>query len=99
MLMGRVRARFCEPHLHDTFTIAYLRRGRVSVVARGRSWMWQEGEIFLGNPFEVHEGGNDERSFEYDVYYPSIELMTECAAVGGTRQPRFVEAILKDRAL
>jgi AraC-like DNA-binding protein len=63
--------------------------------------LWQEGEIFLGNPYEVHSGNSEsERGvYEYDVFYPSLELMSECAALGSTHQPRFAAPILKNPAL
>jgi AraC-like DNA-binding protein len=65
---------------------------------RDRPWLWRQGEVFLGNPFEVHAGGNPESAIDYEVYYPNVEWVSECFGLSGQadQQPRFATAILKD---
>jgi AraC-like DNA-binding protein len=101
MLMGRIQTSGCEPHFHDTFTIAFLRHGTASVTVRNQFWQFRRGEAFLGNPYEVHAGISPNSAFDYDVYYPSIDLLTECAGLGWNtdRQPRFRSSFLRDPAL
>jgi AraC-like DNA-binding protein len=101
MLTGRIQTHHCDPHLHDTFTIAYMRRGTAHIQVRSQPWVWRSGQVFLGNPFEVHAGGNADAAIEYDVFYPNIELITECAGLSAAQgtQPRFGTAILDDPRL
>lgn len=98
MLAGRIRAYLCAPHLHDTFTIAILRHGTAVAQMHGASCLWRAGEIFLGNPYEVHGGGNDETAIEYDVYYPPVDLLAEAASCRprGEYHPKFAATVLSD---
>lgn len=84
-LIGWMQAYRYEPHLHDTYTIAILRRGVASVKLRNATWPWRKGTIFCGNPYEVHAGGNSDQAIEYDVFYPSIEFMLEAGAISRGR--------------
>src|SRR5260221_278864 len=101
MLMGRIQTSGCELHFHDTFTIAFLRHGKASVTVRNQFWQFRRGEAFLGNPYEVHAGISPDSAFDYDVYYPIIDLLTECAGLGWNtdRQPRFRSSFLRDPVL
>lgn len=101
MLTARIQTLGCEAHFHDTFTIAFLRHGTAAVTVRNQFWLFQRGEAFLGNPYEVHAGVGPDSAFDYDVYYPSIDLLTECAGLGSNadRQPRFRSSFLRDPAL
>jgi AraC-like DNA-binding protein len=101
MLMGRIQTSGCEPHFHDTFTIAFLRQGTASVTVRNQFWQFRRGEAFLGNPYEVHAGICPDSAFDYDVYYPSVDLLTECAGLdrNAGRQLRFRTSFLRDPVL
>jgi len=101
MLSGRILTHLCAPHLHDTFTIGYMHRGTAIAKVRGVSHVWCRGEVFLGNPYEVHAGGSHDSTIEYDVYYPSVELIAEavgCSA-DSDRQPHLACPILRDPVL
>jgi AraC-like DNA-binding protein len=101
MLIGRIQTLGCEAHFHDTFTIAFLRQGTASVTVRNQFWQFRQGEVFLGNPYEVHSGVCSGSAFDYDVYYPSIDLLNECADLGSDAdvQPRFRSSFLRDPSL
>jgi AraC-like DNA-binding protein len=101
MLIGRIQTLGCEAHFHDTFTVAFLRHGTALVTVRNQFWQFRQGEVFLGNPYELHAGVCSGSAFDYDVYYPSVDLLRECAGLGGNAdlQPRFRSAFLRDPAL
>jgi AraC-like DNA-binding protein len=86
-LTGRsMRSYRSEPHLHDTYTIAFMSEGSAVVRTRGLACLWTPGTLFLANPYEVHEGRTLDPSvaLEYEVFYPSVELVLE--AVGASRR-------------
>jgi AraC-like DNA-binding protein len=102
MLTGHLRTYCSLPHLHDTYTIAFMKSGAASVRVREECGSWISGSVFLANPYEVHEGGSRDLSeLDYDVIYPGIELVLE--AVGsvarGTLLPRFSHLVVTDEAV
>lgn len=101
MLAGRIKTYLCAPHLHDTFTIAILRRGTAVARMHGAACLWRAGEVFLGNPYVIHAGGNDDEAIEYDVYYPPVDLLAEAAGCRprGEYQPKFATTVLSDPTL
>jgi AraC-like DNA-binding protein len=101
MLTARIQTLGCEAHFHDTFTIAFVRQGALEVTVRNRYWQFQRGEVFLGNPYEVHAGVCSGPALDYDVYYPSIELLKECSGRGRNAdlQPRFRSSFVTDPGL
>lgn len=76
-----MRIQHCEPHLHDTYTIAYMKCGTAAVNTGSHSWSWEQGGYLLGNPYEVHWGGSVGGSIDYQVIYPGTELMLEAARI------------------
>lgn len=98
MLCGRLRINRCEPHLHDTYTIALMRRGVAEVKVRSVSCVWSEGSIFVANPYEVHGGGSMDEAIDYEVFYPSVELMLEALRVPARvgLLPRFSVPVLHE---
>jgi AraC-like DNA-binding protein len=98
MLAGRLRIDRCEPHLHDTYTIALLRRGTAAVKVRSQPWLWSEGSIFVASPYEVHGGGGLDEAIDYEVFYPSISIMLEALGISPRDGllPRFPCAVLHD---
>lgn len=81
LLSARVSAFLCDPHLHNTYTIGLMRRGVTRFGIRGRSFTAAPGDAFLIHPFEVHAGGDGVHGIEYDVLYPTAQLMGEAAQI------------------
>ena len=76
LLGGSTLAPQCEPHFHETYSIAYVTTGEAHVRVRGIDMLIGPGTAILMNPFEIAScTGSDE--FAYDICYPSIELMEE----------------------
>lgn len=65
----------CQPHFHETYVIAYMRRGESQLFFRDRITPWRTGEIFLCNPYELQSGESTESELVYDVCYPSQLFM------------------------
>jgi AraC-like DNA-binding protein len=100
-LIGRIQTLGCEAHFHDTYTIAFLRKGTAAVTVRNQFWQFRQGEVFLGNPYELHAGVCPDSAFDYDVCYPSIDLLKECAGLSLDTdvQPRFRSSFLREPGL
>lgn len=67
----------CEPHFHETYVIAFMRKGESRINFRGRRTTWRTGEIVLCNPYEIMSGDSVEGELTYDVCYPSVPFMRE----------------------
>jgi AraC-like DNA-binding protein len=67
----------CEPHFHETYVIAFLRRGTSTINFRDKTTSWRAGDIFLCNPYELVSGESTEDELLYDVCYPSQSFMKE----------------------
>jgi AraC-like DNA-binding protein len=97
LLAGSSLISHCGPHFHDTYTIACMRRGRAEVRAGGRSRIWDDGAVFLGNPYEIHAGGDTENTLVYDVCYPGRALMFDMLGVRSAAAgalPHFAEIVI-----
>lgn len=99
MLTARLCTHRSEPHLHDTYTIAFMNSGTAAVKVRNGSCIWRPGNVFVANPYEVHEGSSVGELLEYEVFYPSVELVLEAAAVRkrDALLPRFSNPLIDDR--
>lgn len=97
LLRARVSAFVCDPHLHNTYTIGLMRRGTTCFEVRGRRFLADPGDAFLIHPFEVHAGGDALQGIEYDVLYPTAELMAEAAQMrlSGNEFPFFDAVVMK----
>lgn len=67
----------CEPHFHETYVIALMRRGDATVNFRDRHTVWRPGEVILCNPYEILSGDSVAGELTYDVCYPSQAFMRE----------------------
>jgi len=94
-------AYLCDPHLHDTFTLGLMRKGTTRFSIRDRKFEATAGDIFLVHPFEVHAGGNGEEPIEYDVLYPSRELIADAVRHrdDGGNHPLFRNIVYKRSTL
>lgn len=92
LLVGKALTSFCEPHFHETPSIAYIRKGSALVGARGCDVDCQRGAAILVNAYEIVSCcGSDD--FDYDVCYLSPDFMAEVAERIGQRgapAPKFV---------
>lgn len=97
---ARMSAYLCDPHLHDTFTLGLMRKGTTRFSIRDRKYEATAGDIFLVHPFEVHAGGNGECPIEYDVLYPSRELIADAveSRTGRSNHPMFANIVFKRSA-
>jgi AraC-like DNA-binding protein len=97
VLAGRLEVGDCGPHLHDTYTLALMKEGSSVIKMREQTCGWTTRSIFLGNPYEVHEGVT-ERSIRYEVLYPSLDLMRAGLGLstGDARVPYFSRAVAAD---
>ncbi len=79
-----------SPHLHRDFEIACVLEGSVTVTCAGQSFAVSEGELFIVNPFEVHELEAAQPALLlflqvapdfFAGYYPEVEslLFDQCA--------------------
>jgi AraC-like DNA-binding protein len=95
-----LRAYRYDPHLHDTYTIAFMSRGNGDVQVRGVPSFWSSRSVFLANPYEVHEGRSrdPDAALEYEVFYPSVELILEALGISKRTPilPRFQYPIVVD---
>lgn len=82
LLGGTSLTTSCEPHFHETYIIAYIKRGSTCVNARGRETWLGPGSVLFANPYEIVScfGGG---GFEYDVCYPTAHFMQEAARLSG----------------
>jgi AraC-like DNA-binding protein len=73
-----------------------MRKGRVEVSVRGENSIWEDGALFLANPYEIHAGDTND-VLTYDVCYPTRALMLEMfevsAGTGGSH-PHFSEIVI-----
>jgi hypothetical protein len=76
-LSARMIAGSYDLHMHDTYSLVFMRRGTNYFTVRGRNFAAQPGEAFILHPFELHGGGNDAEGIVYDVLYPSRALMRD----------------------
>ena len=92
----RVSGHFCDPHFHDTYSIALVRRGSAECVIGDRTYAVAPGDVMLIHPYEVACGGNDDDSFLYDVIYPSCGLVNDIMGTADTEDnyPTFREPII-----
>lgn len=97
VLAGRLEVGDCGPHFHDTYTLALMKEGSSVIRMRERTCGWTTRSVFLGNPYEVHEGVT-ERPIRYEVLYPSIDLMRAGLGLSKreTRVPYFSRAVAAD---
>jgi AraC-like DNA-binding protein len=94
MLVGNVQAHKYGPHLHDTYTIAVMTSGTARIQRGNRQWTWGAGQVFVGNAYEVHQGGDKLPIITYDVIYPSVELIAEAFRYAHNRIPRFSNPVI-----
>ena len=73
----RVRGHVCDPHFHDTYSIALVRKGNAECTIRNQVFSVSRGDVMLINPYEISFGGSEDHDFEYDVLYPSCELISD----------------------
>lgn len=95
-LSVRVAGHECDPHLHDTYSIALVRSGEAKCTIRNKTHTVVAGDVMIINPYEVSFGGCGDHTFEYDVLYPSCALMNDllefCDVTGG--YPVFRDAVI-----
>src|SRR3546814_497455 len=99
MLGGSSLTSSCEPHFHETYIVAYVKRGSTRVNARGREFDWTPGTVFLANPYEIVSCFGAE-GFDYDVCYPSRRFMEEVGRLVGREPgsvPQFASSLLTGR--
>jgi AraC-like DNA-binding protein len=87
----------CEPHFHETFVIAYMRKGTSRINFRGRHTIWRTGEIFLCNPYELVSGESTDGELVYDVCYPSQSFMREVLGGASSAVPHLSAERLSPR--
>lgn len=76
-LSARISGHACDPHFHETYSIALVRRGTANCTIRDSAYTVSPGDVMIINPYEIAFGGNDDDEFEYDVLYPSDELIND----------------------
>lgn len=98
VLAGRLNVKGCDPHFHDTYTIALMRKGKAVMQMRERSHLWVTRSVFLANPYELHQRRSGEACTHYEVIYPNAELIRAGLGVLGRdeRLPLFTRPILPD---
>lgn len=77
LLRARASAHHFDPHLHDTFSLVILTRGRAWLQSQRWIGTAEEGDTFLFNPFEVHAGGDLQGDVQYEVLYPSMPFVSD----------------------
>jgi AraC-like DNA-binding protein len=92
LLQARASARQFDPHLHDTFSIVILTKGRASLRSARWSAIADAGDVFIFNPFEVHEGAGSQAAVEYHVLYASVRFVADCL---GAHDRRFTWPTLR----
>lgn len=45
---------FIEPHWHEEFEVNYIRKGIASFEYRNKTYVAQEGDIFIFRPNQIH---------------------------------------------
>lgn len=97
-LSVRVKGHICDPHFHDTYSIALVRKGEADCSIREQRRTVSSGDIMLINPYEIAYGGNEDSEFVYDVLYPSCELINDIMQITqeGCNFPSFQEAVIKN---
>ncbi|WP_065382838.1 AraC family transcriptional regulator [Hyphomonas sp. ND6WE1B] len=85
----RVAGHHCDPHFHDTYSIALVREGSAECTVRDKRRVVSKGDVMIINPYEVAFGGNDDPSFIYDVLYPTIELVQDITGFRSQDTDRF----------
>lgn len=94
LLVGSSLISHCGPHFHDTYTIACMRSGRAEVRTRHQATVWDDGSVFICNPYEIHEGNEVQEGFGgvqslvYDVCYPSETLMIAMLDIPSSKSGR-----------
>ncbi|MCO5084393.1 MAG: AraC family transcriptional regulator [Rhizobiaceae bacterium] len=68
----------CSPHIHETYTVAFLKRGPATISIGGNDLFWMPYTALLINPYEIMSCSHDSW-FEYDVCYPPKQFMDEVA--------------------
>jgi AraC-like DNA-binding protein len=98
VLAGRLNVKGCDAHFHDTYTIALMREGKAVMKMRERSHLWVARNVFLANPYELHERRSGEACTHYEVIYPNAELIRAGLGVSARdeRLPLFTRPILPD---
>jgi len=66
-------------HYHETYSFGVICRGVELFKADGQENAAVAGDVLFLNPGVMHDGRPGETGFEYRMFYPSIELMTEIA--------------------
>lgn len=66
----------CDPHFHETFTVALVRKGSIELTVNDHRYPLEEGDVFIIHPYQVHGGGNKSQAVECDILYPSIDFMS-----------------------
>jgi AraC-like DNA-binding protein len=73
----RARAIACnfDAHLHNTYSIVALKRGRAEV--RSSRWVGtvNAGDVFFFNPFEVHAAASAGQPADYETFYLSSQFV------------------------
>jgi len=89
MLQGSyIRQRFA-PHLHETYSVGVIERGRARLRYRGADVMFVAGDVIALEPNEVHTGEPvDGEGWSYRILYLPTELMS-ALGTDDTCAPRF----------
>jgi len=66
-------------HYHETYSFGVICRGVELFKVDGKQNAAVAGDVLFLNPGVMHDGRPGDAGFEYRMFYPSIELMTEIA--------------------
>lgn len=67
-------------HFHETYSFGVICQGVELFKVEGKENAAVAGDVLFLNPGVMHDGRPGESGFEYRMFYPPVDLMTEIAA-------------------
>jgi AraC-like DNA-binding protein len=100
LLQAHAAAHHFDPHLHATFSLVIVTKGRAWLQAQNWRSTVAAGDAFLFSPFQVHAGGDLQGPVEYEVLYPSMRFVADSVELGEkpTELPCFRATVLRSSA-
>ena len=84
------------PHFHSSYSIGVITQGSCDFVCDGQGHTAFAGDICVIHPYQIHTGGTDGGTLEYQMIYPSVHWIASICKKSLNQLPLFASPVIQD---